>query len=294
MFAGIRSLEILRRFSPFASYAPQNDMIGQIMLIDSHCHLDFSAFDDDRSEVIARAEAAGVAAFINPGLNLENSRQVAALAETIPGLYAAIGFHPNDAADFTGDALAQLRTLADQAKVVAVGEIGLDYYWDKVPRPVQQQVFEQQLTLAKELGKPVIIHQRESGQDTMAMLRQWATGANHPGLVLHSFSGDRAMAEEAIDLGFYIGISGPVTFKNARDLPGIVAALPADRLLVETDAPFLSPQPYRGKRNEPARVALVAERVAALQQRSPADMSRQLTQNTAALFGLTQSFRNLD
>jgi TatD DNase family protein len=263
-------------------------------LIDSHCHLDFNAFDDDRAEVIGRAEAAGVTAFINPGLNLENSRQVVALAETIPGLYAAIGFHPNDAADFTGDALAQLRALADQPKVVAVGEIGLDYYWDKVPRPVQLRVFEQQLILAKELGKPVIIHQRESAQDTMVVLRQWAAGGSHPGLVLHSFSGDRAMAEEAIDLGFYIGISGPVTFKNARDLPDIVAALPADRLLVETDAPFLSPQPYRGKRNEPARVALVAERVAALQQRSPADMSRQLARNTTALFGLAQSFRNLD
>lgn len=256
------------------------------MLIDSHCHLNFKIFDEDRLEVVARAKAAGVSGFINPGTDLADSRQVVALAEQIPALYAAVGFHPNAAAACDEAALDQLHELAGSPRVVAIGEIGLDYYWDEAPRPTQQQVFEKQLALARALAKPVIIHQRDSAADTMAVLRRWAAAGDHPGLVLHSFSGDRAMAEEAIELGFYIGISGPVTFKNARDLPEIVATLPADRLLVETDAPFLTPHPFRGKRNEPAHVKLVAERIAQLQQRSFEAMSRQLTENTVRLFKL--------
>jgi TatD DNase family protein len=256
------------------------------MLIDSHCHLNFTAFDEDRGQVLAQAAAADVLAIINPGINLEDSRQVVGIAAEIPALYAAVGIHPNDAGDFDQATVGHLRDLAGQPKVVAIGEIGLDYYWDETPRPVQRRVFEQQLALAKELDMPVIIHQRESAADTMAVLRSWAAGQAHPGLVLHSFSGDRAMAEEAIQLGFFIGITGPVTFKNARDLPEIVAALPLDRLLVETDAPFLSPHPFRGKRNEPARVKLVAERVAELHGVSLAKMSRRLTRNTISLFRL--------
>jgi TatD DNase family protein len=266
------------------------------MLIDSHCHLNFDAFDEDRLEVVARARNEGIVAFINPGTNLADSRQIVALAEKIPELYAAVGVHPNDAAGFDKAALTQLRELAGHPKVVAIGEIGLDYYWDKAPRPVQRRVLEQQLALAKDIGKPVIIHQRDSAADTMAVLRQWGADGSrpmddgHPGLVLHSFSGDQAMADEALDLGFYIGISGPVTFKNARDLPGIVASLPPERLLVETDAPFLSPHPFRGKRNEPARVQLVAEKVAVLQNLDFAEMCRQLTENTMALFRLSSVY----
>lgn len=259
------------------------------MLIDSHCHLNFNAFDEDRAEVLARARAAGVVALINPGTDLDDSRQIVAFAETIPDLYAAVGFHPNDSANFDKMALTELRTLTSYPKVVAIGEIGLDYHWDKAPRPVQWQVFEQQLALAKELGKPVIIHQREAAADMMAILRQWGAGQNHPGLVLHSFSGDRAMAEEALELGFYLGISGPVTFKNVRDLPEIVTAAPPERLLVETDAPFLAPHPFRGKRNEPAYVELVAQRVATLKGLSLVEMSRRLTENTIALFRLPVS-----
>ena len=256
------------------------------MLIDSHCHLTFNAFDEDRLEVLARAAEAGVVAIINPGTDLEDSREIVAQTEEIPHLYAAIGFHPNDAGDFDRAALAELRDLASHSKVVAIGEIGLDYYWDKAPRPLQKEVFEQQLALAKEIGKPVIIHQREAAADTMEILGRWAAGRDHPGLVLHSFSGDLTMAEAALELGFYIGLSGPVTFKNARDLPDIVAALPAERLLVETDAPFLSPHPFRGRRNEPARVKLIAERIAELQNRSFLEMSRRLTENTIELFNL--------
>lgn len=257
---------------------------NKIMLIDSHCHLNFEAFDEDRAEVLARAREAGVVAVLNPATNMADSRQIVAMAEQTPNLFAAVGVHPNAATDFGEEALAELRDLASHPKVVAVGEIGLDYYWDKAPRAIQQEAFEQQLVLAKETGLPVIIHQRESATDTMAVLRRWGAAQDHPGLVLHSFSGDRAMADEAIELGFYIGISGPVTFKNARDLPDIVPAVPPERLLVETDAPFLSPHPYRGKRNEPARVKLIAERVAALQKRSLTEMSQQLTENTTSLF----------
>lgn len=258
------------------------------MLIDSHCHLTFDAFDRDRDDVLARAAEAGIIAIINPATNLEDSRQIVAAAEKTPNLYAAVGFHPNDAGDFDEAALDELRKLAGHPKVVAIGEIGLDYYWDKFPRPLQQQVFEQQLALAKEVDKPVIIHQRESAEDTMAVLRRWGVSQNHPGLVLHSFSGTMAMAQEAVDLGFYIGISGPVTFKNARNLPDIVAALPPERLLVETDAPFLSPHPFRGKRNEPARVKLIAQRIADLQTQPFDKMSRQLTENTVSLFRLPE------
>lgn len=257
-----------------------------IMLIDSHCHLNFNAFDADRPEVLARAEEAGIIALINPSTNLEDSRQVMALAEATPNLYAAIGFHPNDAAGFDETALVQLRNLAGQPKVVAIGEIGLDYHWNEAPPPLQRRVFERQLALAKEVGKPVIIHQREAAADTMEVLRAWAVNRDHPGLVLHSFSGDMSMAQEAIALGFYIGISGPVTFKNARNLPEIVAAVPPERLLVETDAPFLAPQPFRGKRNEPAYVRLVAERVAALRGVTLAEMSWRLTENTITFFNL--------
>ena len=254
------------------------------MLIDSHCHLNFNAFDQDRAEVLNRAAEARVVAIINPATNLEDSRQIIALSEENPNIYACAGIHPNDTADFDESALAQLREMAGHPNVVAIGEIGLDYYWDKVSHPIQRRAFERQLALAKDVDKPVIIHQRESAEDTMGILRQWGARQNHPGLTLHSFSGDLAMAQEAIELGFYIGISGPVTFKNARDLPGIVAAMPPDRLLVETDAPFLSPHPFRGKRNEPARVKLIAERIAELQKRPFAACGRHLTDNTSSLF----------
>jgi TatD DNase family protein len=254
------------------------------MLIDSHCHLNFNAFDPDRLDVVARAKAEGVVAFINPATTVEDSRQIIALAAEIPEVYAAVGVHPTEAGAWDASTLEQLRQLAGQPKVAAIGEIGLDYHWDAAPRPMQRQVFEQQLTLARELNLPVIVHQREAAADTMSILCQWAAGGQHPGLVLHAFSGDQAMAEEATSLGFYIGLAGPVTFKNARDLPAIVAALPIDRLLVETDAPFLSPHPFRGKRNEPARVKLVAERVATLHNVSIVDLSRQLTENTLTLF----------
>ncbi|MDM8519170.1 TatD family hydrolase [Anaerolineales bacterium HSG6] len=264
------------------------------MLIDSHCHLNFDQFADDRTEVLERAKTDGITALINPSVDLADSRRVVTLAEALPNVYAAIGIHPNSADSFNEETLTELRTLAEHEKVVSIGEIGLDYYWDKVTPPVQHHAFEQQLTLANELNLPVIIHQREAPADTMAVLRAWVADTknsadgkpNHPGLVLHSFSGDVSMAEEALELGFYIGISGPVTFKNARHLPDVVAAVPVDRLMVETDAPFLSPHPFRGKRNEPARVKLVAEKIAIIKGMPFDELSQKLTQNTIKFFNL--------
>jgi TatD DNase family protein len=278
-------------------------------MIDSHCHLDFPDFDQDRDEVLARATEAGVTAIVNPGTDLESSRRALALAERYDNVYAAVGVHPHDASTLDRQVLAELRQLASHPKVVAIGEIGLDYYRDLSPRAQQRAAFEAQLTLAADLDRPVIIHQRESADDVMAALRDWATGGR-PGCVLHAFSGDDAMADEAVSLGFFIGVGGPLTFKNARRLPEIVTGLPLSCLVVETDAPYLAPHPYRGKRNEPAYVALVVKRLAELRgtartyaaRKVPArgevpaegerselffdDLSLHLTDNTRHLFRL--------
>lgn len=254
-------------------------------MIDSHCHLDFSHFDEDRDDVLTRAIDAGVTGVINPGTDLETSRRAVVLAEQYDNVYAAVGVHPHDASTVDDQMLTELRQLASHPKVVAIGEIGLDYYRDLSPRARQRAAFEAQLTLAADLGLPVIIHQRESEIDVMASLRAWAKG-EHPGCVLHAFSGDEAMADEAVSLGFLIGVGGPVTFKNARRLPEIVPRLPPNCLVIETDAPYLAPHPHRGTRNEPAYVALVAERLAQLRGSSRDELACQVTANTLRLFRL--------
>jgi TatD DNase family protein len=254
-------------------------------MIDSHCHLDFPQFDQDRDEVLARALEAGLVAIVNPGTDLESSRRALALAERCDTIYAAVGVHPHDASTLDPQTLAELRQLAAYPRVVAIGEIGLDYYRDLSPRAEQRAAFEAQLALAAELGLPVIIHQRESATDVMAALRDWAAGG-HAGCVLHAFSGDAAMAHEAVELDFHIGVGGPLTFQNARDLPEIVSDLPVECLLVETDAPYLAPHPYRGRRNEPAYVRLVAERLAELRQMPLDALARQATANAGRLFRL--------
>jgi TatD DNase family protein len=263
------------------------------MLVDSHAHLDFSQFDADRQEVIARAQEAGVETIINAGAGLEASRAGVALAETYPQIYAAVGVHPHEAKTLNEDVLAELRTLAQHPKVVAVGEIGLDYYRDRSPRPVQRQAFQQQLALAKELGKPIIVHDREAHDDIMNMLRQWVRESYQPSAtshqpvgVMHCFSGDLPMAREVIEMGFYVSIPGPVTFTNAHRLPELVRALPLERLLIETDCPYLTPHPYRGKRNEPAYVRLVAEAIARIREIPLEQVARITTVNAQALFGL--------
>lgn len=239
------------------------------MLVDTHAHLDLNKFDGDREAVVKRARQAGVAAIVNVGTDLRSSRATVGLAEEYDCIYAAVGMHPHDAKRLDGAALAALRELAGRPKVVAVGEIGLDFYRNLSPPEQQRRAFRAQLAWAARLGKPVVIHDREAHDEVMDVLTDWATGLQDSRLagrlgVLHTFSGDRAMAEQAIELGFYVSISGPVTYHNARRLPEVVRAVPLDRLLVETDCPFLAPHPHRGKRNEPAHVRLVAEAIADL------------------------------
>ncbi len=260
------------------------------MLIDTHCHLDFPQFDSDRAAVLARARAVGVRAIVNPGADLASSRRAVALAEAEPMVYAAVGIHPHDAWAFNEATMAALRELATHPKVVAIGEIGLDFYRDRSPRDQQQLAFERQLELAAELHLPVIIHCREAQEPVMATLERWA--ARHPAPkdgwrgVLHAFSGDRAMAEAAQALGFAIALGGPVTFENARRLHSLVPRLPLDHLLLETDAPYLAPHPHRGQRNEPAWLPLIAEAIARWHGLPTTEIARRTSANAIRLFGL--------
>ena len=260
-------------------------------LVDTHAHLDFTKFDADRPQVIERARAAGVSAIVNVGTDLVSSRRAVELAEEYEAVYAAVGVHPHGAKKLDGATLGELRELAQRPKVVAVGEIGLDYFRNLSPPDAQRRAFQAQLAWASKMGKPVIIHDRDAHDEILKALTDWAAGLGNSTLagrlgVLHTFSGDLEMARKAIDLGFYISISGPVTYKNARQLPGIVRALPLDRLLVETDCPFLSPEPYRDKSNEPAYTRLVAERIAELKGVPYDRLARATTANAQRFFEL--------
>ncbi|MDT8306813.1 MAG: TatD family hydrolase [Anaerolineae bacterium] len=255
------------------------------MLVDTHCHLDFDRFDGDRDAVVARAAAAGVTRVIVPSLDLENAGAVLRLAERYDAIYAAVGVHPNSASGWQPAWLDAIRTLARHDKVVAIGEIGLDYYWDRTPIATQHAAFAAQLALAAELELPVIVHNREASEDVLRLLAESPlAGRAEPG-VLHSFSAPLAVAEEALAAGYYLGFTGPLTFPKAGELRAIAAATPPERLLVETDAPFLAPQAHRGKRNEPAYVALVAEQLAALHGKRAEEMAAQTTANARRLFG---------
>ncbi len=253
-------------------------------LTDTHCHLDLINFDADRSEVLERAVQAGVERILVPGLNLTSSLSAVKQAHSHPMLFAAIGIHPTEVSDFEPSMLKDLRSLARHPRVIAIGEIGLDYYWTTTPRELQQKVLVDQLALAAELHLPVVIHFREKGDDTtedcasdlLRILKQWNSAmkkennplVGSPG-VLHSFSGSLKTARAAMKLGFFIGISGPVTYKNAQARQKLVAALPLDRILLETDSPFQTPHPHRGKRNEPAYVRLIADKIAVVRSESP-------------------------
>lgn len=268
------------------------------MLADTHCHLYFDSFDPDREAVLERARQAGVERILCPAIDLPTSRAAVDLAGAVPEVFAAVGVHPNDSAGWQPAWLDELRELAGRSKVAAIGEIGLDYYWEKVPHDVQQRALISQLELAGELGLPVVVHTRSAGpQDTRCMadaldiLASWQAGlagagsplAGRPG-VLHSFSGDAPAAHRAIASNFRIGITGPVTFKNAPGLQMVAAALPLDSLLVETDAPFLTPAPHRGQRNEPAFVLLVLEKIAQLRAVPVEQAAQATTQNAERLF----------
>lgn len=255
------------------------------MLVDTHCHLDFDAFDEDRDEVVARAAAAGVTRIIVPAVHLENAPTVLALAKRYDGVFAAIGVHPNSSAGWQDSWIDSLRELAQQEKVVAIGEIGLDYYWNRSPKVVQQRAFTAQLALAAELELPVIVHNRDASADVIRLLSESAlAGRERPG-VLHSFSAGQETAQAGLAMGFYLGFTGPITYKKADSLRRIAAQVPLERLMVETDAPFLPPQPYRGRRNEPAYVVEVADRMAGLHNMATAALAQQSSENAIRLFG---------
>ena len=253
------------------------------MLADSHAHIDDERFDADRDEVVARALAAGVSLIVNIGADMASSARSVALAEKYPGIYAAVGMHPHDSQDMKENDYRQLEQWANHPKVVAIGEIGLDYHYDLSPRPVQKEVFLRQLDVARKTGKPFIIHEREAHADMLDIIRYAARGLNG---VFHCFSGSVETAREYLKMGFYISVAGPVTFPKSVKTKEVAKAVPLDRLLVETDSPYLTPQPFRGKRNEPAYVRLVAEEIANLRDISLAELAETTTANVRRLFNI--------
>jgi len=284
-------------------------------LTDTHCHLDFDKFDADRDNALARAWKVGLTRILIPGITLDSSRAAVELAESHPRLFAAVGVHPNDSLTWTVDTRNELRALTgprplplsrnrergrdEGKKVVAIGEIGLDYYWDSTPHDHQQKVLQEQFSLAAELRLPVILHCREKGdalhgacaEDLNELLEEWMNRlrveknplVERPG-VFHSFSGSRETAQVAIRLGFYLGVTGPVTFQNAVKRQELVAALPLERLLIETDAPYLTPHSHRGRRNEPAFVVEIADKIAQLHTLSLEEVAAITSANAARLF----------
>ena len=272
-------------------------------LIDSHCHIDGPEFDADREDVIARAVGAGVTTMLNVGTGDPHSgafERAIELSEKHTSVYCAIGVHPHDAKLFDDRAEQRLVNLAKgNSRVIAWGEIGLDYHYDHSPRDVQREVFRRQLRIARSLSLPVIIHSRGANEDTIQILREELSGAavspvSHaqdahatPAAgVLHCFGGTLQMAQDAIELGFYISFAGTLTFKKADDLREIARQLPLERLLVETDCPYLTPVPYRGQRNEPARVVETAKVLAGIHERSLDEIGRITTANFTNLFGV--------
>jgi len=256
------------------------------MLIDSHAHIDDEKFDADREAVIENALAAGVGLIINPAADEESSRRAVALSEKYSMVYATVGFHPHDAKSYDFKEHGQmLRDWAKKDKVIAIGEIGLDYHYDLSPRDIQQSVFVDQMHIAKEMALPIVIHNRESMEDMWRLLKDHFSPEY--GGVMHSYSGSVEMARIFLDMGFYLSISGPLTFKNARKLPEVVAMMPLDRLLVETDSPYLTPTPHRGKRNEPAYVRFVAEEVARIRGMSIEDLEEITTENAKRVFRIS-------
>jgi len=251
-------------------------------MIDSHSHIYTPRFDADRGLVLARAVEAGITQLLQVGCNLAESRAVLALAEATPGIYAAVGVHPHDADTLDAATLAALHQLACHPKVVAWGEIGLDFYYDNSPREAQLSAFECQMKAVAERDLPVVIHTRDAEPETLEILRAHRLSK---GGQVHCFTGSRQLAVELLELGYHIGFTGIITFKNAADLREVVAMMPMDRLLIETDSPYLAPIPHRGKRNEPAYVVHVAEAVAAIKGLSTEQVVRQTSENFHRLYG---------
>ena len=252
------------------------------MLFDTHCHVNDSAYDADREAVFKRAAAAGVGFMLCPATDMETSARCIAMAKGRDNLYAAVGIHPEEAAKAKDGDLDQLRQwLREEKNVVAVGEVGLDYHWPEPSRDIQKKVFIDQVKLAVELDVPIIIHDREAHGDTLDILRQYGKGSRG---VFHCYSGSLEMTDELLRMGFYFGFDGPLTYPNSKRAKRVASHLPLERMLIETDCPYLTPQAHRGERNEPAYVRFVAEELASLRGLSVEEIERVTTENAKRLF----------
>lgn len=253
------------------------------MLFDTHAHYDDEHFDGDREALLASMPEKNVGLIVNPGCNIPSSRVAVDLARKFDFVYAAVGIHPENCADFEPEQIEKLRELAKEPKVVAIGEIGLDYYWaENPPKDLQQKVLRRQLLLAQELRLPVIIHDRDAHADTMAIVREFPQVRG----VFHCFAGSTEMARELIGMGWMLSFNGAATFKNARKAPEVIAAVPLEKLMIETDAPYLTPVPHRGERNDSSYVRFIAEKIAEIKGLSPEEVERVTWENGRRFFGI--------
>ncbi|KZZ86514.1 MULTISPECIES: TatD family hydrolase [Bacillaceae] len=255
------------------------------MLFDTHAHLNAVQYKEDLEEVIDRAKAEGVEKIVVVGFDTDTITRAMELTDQYDFIYAAVGWHPVDAIDMTDQDLEWIKELASHPKVVAIGEMGLDYHWDKSPKEVQKEVFRKQIALAKEVKLPIIIHNRDATADVVEILRE--EGAEEVGGIMHCFTGSAEVAKECMDMNFYISFGGPVTFKNAKKPKEVAAEIPLDRLLIETDCPYLTPHPFRGKRNEPGYVKYVAEQIAELRGMTYEEVAQITTKNAKKCFGIS-------
>ena len=253
------------------------------MLFDTHAHYDDERFDGDREALLASMPEKNVGLIVNPGCDIPSSRAAVELAGKFDFVYAAVGIHPENCADFESEQIEKLRELAKEPKVVAIGEIGLDYYWaENPPKDLQQMVLRRQLLLAQELRLPVIIHDRDAHADTMAIVREFPQVRG----VFHCFAGSTEMARELIGMGWMLSFNGAATFKNARKAQEVIAAVPLEKLMIETDAPYLTPVPHRGERNDSSYVRFVAEKIAEIKGLSPEEVERVTWENGRRFFGI--------
>jgi TatD DNase family protein len=265
--------------------------IAVLGFIDTHCHLNLEEFDHDRDQVITRALEKGITRILTPGIDIDTSKTAIKCAREFDQVYAAVGVHPNNGLSWTNESILELKQLAGEQKVVAIGEIGLDYYREYTPRELQRSIFSRQLEFAEKIGYPVIVHNRDASDDITDLLINWQKDlkknqsklTDHPG-VLHSFSGSVEMAAHMAAHHFKIGISGPVTFRKAQNVQAVVVSLPLESIFIETDAPFQTPSPYRGKRNEPSNVRIVAEKIAELKAIPLEQVAQVTTQEADKLF----------
>ncbi|MBM7606582.1 TatD DNase family protein [Metabacillus crassostreae] len=256
------------------------------MLFDTHAHLNAIQYEEDLEEVIQRAVSENVTHIVVVGFDRQTITKAMELTNNYDMIYAAVGWHPVDAIDMTDEDLAWIKELSAHPKVVAIGEMGLDYHWDKSPKDVQKDVFRKQIKLAKEVNLPIIIHNRDATEDVVSILQE--ENASEVGGIMHCFTGSAEVAKQCLEMNFYISFGGPVTFKNAKKPKEVAKEIPMDRLLIETDCPYLTPHPFRGKRNEPSYVKYVAEQIAELREMDYEEFAQKTSDNARKVFGITR------